>query len=269
MSKQRLTITLSTSTLNQVDQLIDKKKIRSRSHAIETILQDHFQPTIKTAVLLAGGTLDSQEFKPLKVYKKSPLICHLLKHLESYQINQVIILTNQQGSELKSVLKDKFPNLKIKIVIEKKALGTAGAIKSIKQQINETFFCLHADIFTTINLQEMAAFHHAHQALATIAVKPKISHKAFDNVFLQGNQVEAFEPKNKEVDVSLVNSGIYIFEPELLKMIPEKQKSTLEKDVFPRIAKSKQLYAYSFQGEWFDVDTEQEYLQDTKSITSN
>jgi NDP-sugar pyrophosphorylase family protein len=268
VSKQRLTITLSSSTLNQVDQLIDKKKIRSRSHAIETILQDHFQPSINTAVLLAGGDSTSKEFKPLKTYNNSPLICHLLSHLESYQINRIIILTNHQGSKLRSILDDKYPHLKTDIIFEEKPLGTAGAIKSIQDLINKTFFCLHADIFTTINLQEMAAFHHSHQALATIAVKPKISHKAFDNVLLQGNQVESFQPKNKEVDVSLVNSGIYIFEPELFGIIPNKPKSTLERDVFPKIAKSKQLYAYSFQGEWFDVDTEQEYLQDTQSITN-
>jgi len=268
VSKQRLTITLSTSTLNQVDQVIDKKKIRSRSHAIETILQDHFQPSIQTAVLLAGGKTDSKGFKPLRLHKNVPLICHLLAHLESHQVNHVIILTNHQGSNLSNILEKKFPKMQIKVITESIPLGTAGAIRSIKNLIEDTFFCLHADIFTTINLQEMAVFHYTNQALATIAVKPKISHKAFDNVLIQGNQVEAFQPKNKEVNVSLVNSGIYIFEPDLIKQIPIRKKAMLERDVFPKIAKDKQLYAYSFQGEWFDVDTEQEYLQDTQSITN-
>ena len=268
MSKQRLTITLSTSTIKHVDQLIDKKTIRSRSHAIESILQDYFQPSIQTAVLLAGGNSKSAEFKPLKPYKQSPLINHLLAHLASYQIKKVIILTNKQGNNLETLLQKQFPKIKIKVVIEKNPLGTAGAIKSIAKLIQESFFCLHADIFTTINLHEMATFHHSNQALATIAVKPKISHKAFDNVLLQGNRVEAFQPKNQDVDVSLVNSGIYIFEPAIVEAIPNIQKSTLEKDVFPKLANNKQLYAYSFQGEWFDVDTEQEYLQDTKFITN-
>lgn len=264
VSKKRLTITLSKSTLKKIDQLIDKKQVRSRSHAIESILQNHFQPSIKTAVLLAGGNTNSADFKPLKKYKQKPMIHHLLTHLQSFQVEKIILLTNTQGANHLVHLKEQFPVLDIRVITEKRPLGTAGAIKSVSHLIQETFFCLHADIYTTIDLQEMAIFHHNNQGLATIAVKPKISHKAFDNVLIQGNQVKAFEPKNKDVDVSLVNSGIYIFDPALLDQIPSKQKAMLEKDVFPKLSNNKQLYAYSFQGEWFDIATEDEYLADTQ-----
>lgn len=257
MPKQRLTITLSQSTLNSLDQLIDGKKIRSRSHAIESILQSQLAPALTTAVILAGGKMKTKaSFKPLHHYQGAPIINHLIELLQKHGVSDIIVLTNQLGSELLKHLDQDYPEIRIRIKPEKNDLGTAGALKTLASTLTDSFYCLHSDIYTTIDLQEMVRFHQLNQGVATIAVKPKMSHQAFDNVSLQGIQVKTFQPTGKDVDVSLVNSGIYIFEPSIFSRIPSTPPSMLEKEVFPNLAKLGLLFAFSFQGEWLDVFTE-------------
>ena len=55
MRRSRITITLTQDVLSRVDQLIDHRTIRNRSHAIEYILSQHARPRVNTAVILAGG----------------------------------------------------------------------------------------------------------------------------------------------------------------------------------------------------------------------
>ena len=143
MSKQRLTITLDETTLSKVDQLIDQKKIRSRSHAIETILHKHLQNNIDTALILAGGK-DSQNkevIKPLIQYKKKALILHLLEHLKSQKVKRTIILCNQCSDQIWETV-ESFPDMELIIKEELKPLGTAGAIKNAKDFLPNLFLSL-------------------------------------------------------------------------------------------------------------------------------
>lgn len=266
MTKNRLTITLSASTLKKVDDLIDGKEVRSRSHAIETILQKQLEPSIHTAVILAGGSKrKDRRIKPLIEFNGKPLIVHTLELLKRYNIEKVIVLADIGMEEVEQTALNSAPKLDITFIYEKKRLGTAGALKNARRHLKNSFFCLHADIFTNINLQQLANFHQENQSIATIAVQPKMSHKSFDNVFIQGNKVVSFKPKDKNLDVSLVNSGIYLFEPELLDYIPNKAPTMLEQDVFPKVAVTKRINAYTFQGTWLDVTTEQTYQEDLKT----
>ncbi|MEA2056794.1 MAG: sugar phosphate nucleotidyltransferase [Patescibacteria group bacterium] len=262
MSKQRLTITLSKSTLNKVDRLIDSKKIRSRSHAIETLLEKALQPKIELAVILAGDKDGRyKQIRTLTKVNKQPLIVYTLKRLKKHGIKKVIVLTNDRGKEIKKVVDQYNFDLKFKWFFEKKPLGTAGAIKQAASQIDKTFLCLHSDVLTDINFNELIQFHENHHATATIAVKPRIPQDSYDNVYIQGSKVVDFKPKKDGQLVSIVNSGVYIFEPDIINVIPNKIPATLEQDVFPQLAKNKEINAFTFQGIWFDVSTDQNYKQ--------
>ncbi|MBD3250642.1 MAG: NTP transferase domain-containing protein [Candidatus Pacebacteria bacterium] len=269
MTKQRLTITLSASTLNKVDALIDNKNIRSRSHAIETLIQQSLTPNISTAVILAGSKKKIKKPKPLTKINGKELIFYTLELLEEHGVEEVVILTNQAGKKIEEVVnQSQFPSkIKIKYLYENKPLGTAGAIKEAQSKINnKTFYCLHGDILTNIDLTELAAFHQDQKALATIALKPRVPQDSYDNVFLQGNKVVDFEPKKAGQIVSIVNTGVYIFEPAIFDWIPDTKPAKLETDVFPRLANNGRLLGFTFQGVWFDVATDKNYKEALKEI---
>lgn len=269
MSKKRLTITLSASTLDKIDRLVDNKQIRSRSHAIESLLQKSLSPQIKTAVILAGLENKQDEPRPLTKLNDRPLIFFTLELLAKHGIEQVLILTNDPDQQIEQTLNSKQYqpilndlNLNINFIYEDQPLGTAGAIKHAQPQIGtNSFFCLHGDILTNIDLTLMAEFHQDHNSLATIALKPRMSQDYYDNVFLQGNKVVDFKPKKQGQTVSIVNTGVYLFEPNIFKFIPSDKPSTLEKDVFPNLASGQSVHGFTFQGIWFDITSDENYQQ--------
>lgn len=256
MKKTRLTITLSTPILNRLDLLIDGQHIRNRSHAIEHILMEKLQPQITTAVILAGGKHNEKldTIRPLIVFNHKPLIVHHLELLAKNGISQVYISTSKHGRKIQDLVGDgKNFGLKVEYFFEDTPLGTAGAINHWQNKINSTFVVLGADLWTDININGLVQFHLNQQAIATLAVKPKPTTIAYDNVVLQGSRVTDFQPGQTKAAVGIINTGIYVFEPSIFKFIPHKSMCMLERDVFPVLSKANKLAAFLFQEPWFDI----------------
>ena len=58
----------------------------------------------------------------------------------------------------------------------------------------------------------------------------------------------------------LINSGYYIFSPEIFNYVPETQGPiSLEKDVFPELARQGKLGGFKVEGAWFDCGTFDRY----------
>ncbi|MCK4718707.1 MAG: NDP-sugar synthase, partial [Thermoplasmata archaeon] len=67
--------------------------------------------------------------------------------------------------------------------------------------------------------------------------------------------------KKEEVFSNLINAGIYIFEPEVLDYIPEKEVYDFSKDVFPALLKKKAaLYGMEIPGVWRDIGRPEDLL---------
>ncbi|HEX7017595.1 MAG TPA: sugar phosphate nucleotidyltransferase [Patescibacteria group bacterium] len=263
--KTRLTITLSDSTLAKVDQLIDKKKIRNRSHAIEHLLEKTLEPTVSTAVILAGGPIHDT-FRPLTLLDNRPLILYILDHLQRFGVTNIVIATNAQGSELESILETHHSHATL--VYEPEPLGTAGALKHIEKYLEgDRFFVIPGDVLTDINLHDLTEFHTAHNTVATMAVKPRISKATYDNVFIQGNVIVDFQKSTPDQTVSIVNTGVYLFEKKILDLIPD-GPSMLERDIFPTLSKTHRLMAFPFQGIWFDITSDTNYQEALTKINN-
>lgn len=268
MTKTRLTITLSSDILKKVDQLIDKKTIRNRSHAIEHLVTKSLEPTIATAVILAGRNTP-ETVRPLTEIQGKPLILHTLEHLKSFGVKNIIITTDPHGRAIESLLGDgRNYDVTIAYAYETEPLGTAGALLNVKSHLGQKpFYVWSGDVLTDINLSDLSAFHHHHQATVTFAVKPRPTKKSYDNVFLQGPSVVDFQPSTKEQEVSVVNTGLYVFSPEVFQHITQ-TPAMLEKDVFPKLIHEGTCVAFMFQGMWFDITADTNFLAAMEKETS-
>ena len=52
--------------------------------------------------------------------------------------------------------------------------------------------------------------------------------------------------------INIVNAGIYIFKPEVFELFED--SVSLEKDLFPRLAKLNQLVGFFTYGEYLDLE---------------
>ena len=156
MRRSRITITLNSDLLKKVDRLIDKNKIRNRSHAIEYVLNKYTQSNVHKAVILAGGRgtqLRPYTYeipKPMLPVKGTPILEHLIKQLKKNNVADLIICISYLGEKIRTYFGngEQF-GVRIQYSEEDENLLTGGAIKKIKDQLgNETFLVVHGDILT-------------------------------------------------------------------------------------------------------------------------
>ncbi len=260
-SKARLTITLARDLLRQVDRMIDNKTIRNRSHAIEMLLRQSLMSKVTTAVILAGGDSGDGPLPALLPIENTQLLFITIGHLVNFGISRIFILAGKNEAALRQVVGEgRFMGATVVYAREDQPLGTAGAVKTIEDKLaDEPFLVIHADVLTNINLAEFIEFHKHENTLATIAVKPREAERTYGKVLLQGNKITDFSETNQSEGISIVNTGVYLLQPDALKLIELDQPAHFEKDLFPKLAAIHELSAFIFQGIWFDISTSDSY----------
>lgn len=262
--KSRLTITLPDNLLTQIDDLVDKQTIRNRSHAIEHLVRQSLPPQISTAIILAGGSKHLGSNPILKKVNDEILFGLLIKHLHIYGIKHIVVCTSSDYADIKNFAGDGLLfGVKIEYSQEKTPLGTAGALKKAQSYLknDNPILVIHGDILTDIKLDEVFDFHLQEGAQATMVVKPKLGTKQYGQVFIQGNRITTFSETGTDSGISIINTGVYVLNTEVLHSISSKKSTFLENDIFPSLAKKNQLRAYFFQGLWYDISTPQQYKE--------
>jgi NDP-sugar pyrophosphorylase family protein len=264
MGKQRITITLSQSVLKKVDHYIDGVQIRNRSHAIESLLEQSFSPTVDTAVILSGGVHDGSEIPALKKVGERYVLAITLEKLRKVGISRVVICAGGSKRAIKEIFGDGSQiGLEILYTEEKRPLGTAGALVLAEKHIDSNdFFVIHADILSDIDFSTLIDFHLNEDALATMVVKPALGDTKYGHVYLKGNKIDQFLDSSKKKGISIINTGIYLVKTEVLALLRHRKPGFpvyLEKDIFPQLAQNGELTAFVFQGFWYDVTSSETY----------
>ncbi len=268
--RSRITITISQDLLSKLDNTIDGKTIRNRSQAIESVVSQVLKPTVNTAVILAAGALVKRPNQAKKIpisllpINTTPLIDLTLKHLKKHHFQKIIICLNKDSSAIIDHCGDgqKY-GLEITYSVESKPLGTGGALKKAQKLIplQKPFLLLHGDILTNINLTELISFYTEQGKKATIAIKPRPGRTSYGQIFLQGSKIIDFKSPKIAPEISLINTGIYLFDHSSLQLLPSKSTFKLEDTVIPKLIKQGQLTGYPFQGVWHDISSPEDYHQ--------
>lgn len=260
--RERLTITLKKDILKNLDKHIDGSRIRNRSHAVEYILGKYFSPKVKKAVILAGGQgLKMRPFtyempKAMIPINNRPVLEYIIENLRRNDIREIILSIGYLGDKIKEYFGDgsKF-GVKITYQIQKKETGTIEPLLQAQKLIgNDPFIYYYGDVLTAIDLIDMADFHLAGGAIATVAITSVRESSNWGVVRLKGNKVLSYlEKPSSRKDLShLINAGIYIFEPEIFNYI-KPGMTRIEKDLIPELVERNMLNGYIYDSEWYDV----------------
>lgn len=259
IKKTRLTITLSQDLLKSVDATIDEHLVRNRSQAIEHLLLQSLGKKVTTAVILAGD--QSPTPRCLKKIGDRHLLSILIDHLKAHDVTNIIICGAKHNNSIYDQYKDgAHLGVNLQYVQELNALGTAGAIKKAENLITgSTFLVIHGDVLTNLDLSSFIEFHKNEQSIATIGVKPRLGEKKYGMLSMQGNKVVEFTKSSANVGISIINTGVYVFDTKVLNFIPKNKPSNLEDDIFPLLVKNRELSAFIFQGIWYDISEDKDY----------
>lgn len=264
--KERATFTLEASILKKIDGIIDGSSVKNRSHAVELLLLKALgEDKPSKALILAGGKgtrlkpITHEIPKPLVLVQGKPILQHNIELMRLNEIRDIIISIGYMGEKIKEYFGDgKRFGVSITYVEERKPMGTGGPLKMAKHLLDDTFVMCNGDELKDIDLFEMYKYHVDCKGLCTIALTTVDDPSSYGVPRLEGNRILAFMEKPKSPPSNLINSGLYVLEPEVISMVPDGPCS-IEKDLFPKLASQRVLYGYPFSGQWFDTGTLERY----------
>jgi len=224
------------------------------------------------AVLLVGGEgtrlrpLTCNTVKAMVPVVNRPFFEHLLDYLNSHDVDDIVVTL----CYLPDCIESRFGNgsdwgVKLAYVMEETPLGTAGAVKNAEPHLDGTFFVFNGDIITNIDLRAMLSFHRQRKAQATIALTPVENPSAYGVVETGADgRVKRFieKPPPGQAPTNLINAGIYILEPAVLRGVLPGVRCMFEHHLFPSLlSEGAAVYAYPTADYWIDIGTPEKYRQ--------
>lgn len=223
------------------------------------------------AIIMAGGEgarlrpMTCNTPKPLVPLLGEPVMGYTLKLLKMHQMTEVAATLCYQPKKIRSAFgKGEKYGVKLRYYEETSPRGTAGSIRLARAQIRDTFLVLSGDGLTDCDLTRALAFHKEKRALATLVLRRVSIPLPYGVVLTDGeSRITRFieKPTWSRVFSDLVNTGIYILEPEIFDYIPESGAPDFGRDIFPLLlAGGLPVYGFETTGYWCDVGNQQAYL---------
>jgi mannose-1-phosphate guanylyltransferase len=235
--------------------------------------------TVLKAVILAGGfatrlrPLSCSRPKTLFPIVNKPLLQWVFEGLAANEVSEAVLAVNALTQFHIKQQKLSKCGLKIKYAIDppKTPLGTAGPIKNVEKIVghDEPFVVLNGDIVTNINYKQLFDAHKKTGALATIALCKVDDPCRYGVAELKnGNCIKRFieKPTKEQAPSNLINAGAYVLSPKVFDYIPKGKQCSIEREVFPLLAKERKLFGHMFDGLWMDIGKPEEYLLTNKIV---
>lgn len=177
-------------------------------------------------VIMAGGK--GTRMKPFTNILPKPLIPVgsksmlevIMDEYQRYFNSNFFISVNYKANLIKAYLEEYSGLYMVSYIMEDSPLGTAGALKYIKGEINKPFFVSNCDILIKANYADIYRNHIEKKNDFTI-ISSMIHYKIPYGVceIENGGELRGLVEK-PEYDF-LVNAGMYIVNPEVLSLIPD------------------------------------------------
>ena len=203
--------------------------VNNKKTLIEIFYLDKFSKIgkkfINPVVIMAGGKgtrlapFTNILPKMLIPINEKPVIEHILDNFKVYGFNNFKICINHKSAIVKSYFKEK-NNPSVSFSKENKPLGTVGGIKKIKFSKGRDIFVTNCDGIFDINFEALLDHHINSKAKITIVASRKTIKIPYGVCQTDKSQkfLKQFEEK-PSMDF-LVNTGLYVLKPEVVKLIP-------------------------------------------------
>ena len=198
--------------------------------------------------------------KPLIPIGNKAIIEVIMDEYAKFGMKKFYISINHKGKMIRAYFEEHESDYTFKFITENKPLGTAGALKYLYGKINTPFFVSNCDILIKENYTKIYEFHQKKGFVLTLVASMQ------DYVVPYGiceieNGGELKKIIEKPQYDFLVNTGMYLLNPEALKFIP-KNKFFHITDLIEELQKTGYkigVYPVSEKA-WIDVGQWNEYL---------
>lgn len=225
------------------------------------------------AVVLVGGF--GTRLRPLTFSTPKPLLPianvkqleHLIANLSTAGVTDVVLAIGFKPEPFLQAFPDGVcAGVRVHYAVEPEPLDTAGAIAFAARHagISSTFVVMNGDILCDVNIADLVEFHTSHGAEGTLHLTPVDDPSQYGVVEVNDQGwVQRFveKPQPGETSSRVINAGTYVLEPTVLDRMPEGQKLSIERVVFPAMVANGTLAAMPSNDYWIDTGRPETYLQ--------
>ncbi len=223
------------------------------------------------AVIMAGGEgsrlrpITCTAPKPMAKILGKPIIEYVFDTLIAGGVTHAAVTLGYLPHIIENRYEQGYRNLKLDFIREDEPLGTAGGVKNAAADFDEPFVVISADAMCDFDIEKIMLYHKASGAAVTIVATDVDDPREFGVVKVgEENRVCGFleKPSWSQAVSSLANTGVYIINPECLKLVPNGKKYDFASDLFPlMLERNMPVYCYHTDGYWCDVGNPGTYLK--------
>lgn len=239
---------------------------------------------IKGMILAAGqGTrvrpLTQNLPKPMIPILGKPVMEYLVEHLARYGVDEIMVNVAYKYHKIENYFGNggrwrvdigySFEGKYEYGEITPKAMGSAGGMRKIQDFggfFDTTTIVLCGDALIDLDIEAAVREHKAKKAMASVitleVLNSEVSNYGVVETDNEG-RIIAFQekPKPEEARSNFASTGIYIFEPEVINLIPQGKVFDIGGDLFPMLAeKGMPFYAQKNFFNWIDIGQVHDYL---------
>lgn len=234
---------------------------------------------MKVGILSGGlGTRLQEETtvkpKPMVEIGGQPMLWHIMKQYSTYGFDEFVIALGHKSEVIKEYFRNYYfrarnltvnladgdvkvhegshENWTVHLLDTGLNTETGGRVKRVAEFVGkETFMLTYGDGVSSLDINELLAFHKKHGRLATItAARPPAR---FGGMVFDGNRVIRFNEK-PQIGEGWINGGFFVLEPGIIDYI-DGDSTIFEREPLERLAADGQLMAFHHEGFWQCMDT--------------
>ncbi|OGR20666.1 MAG: alcohol dehydrogenase [Desulfobacula sp. RIFOXYA12_FULL_46_16] len=219
-------------------------------------------------VLMAGGLgtrlrpLTEDCPKPLLKVGGTPLLETILEGFINKGFDTFYISVNYRADMIEKYFGDGSKwGVSIEYLRETQRLGTAGSIKLLPEKPSLPFIVMNGDLLTKVDFKQLLEFHinnnKLSNAMATMCVREYNMQVPYGVIKQEGNRLVRLD--EKPVQRFFVNGGIYVFQPDMIDLIPDGQYFDMTHMFDKMMEKDYKTVVFQIREYWMDIGHKRDF----------
>jgi len=242
--------------------IVDGKGRVVRLELLSDLIKEQFFDNL--VVLMAGGLgtrlrpLTDDCPKPMVKVGGKPVLETILENFIEQGFRRFYFSVNHLKEKISDYFRDgKKWGVEINYLVEDKKMGTAGALSLIPGNPDRPLIVMNGDLLTKVNYAQLLDFHRENKADATMCLREYSFQIPYGVVKIEKNMITEID--EKPTHSFFVNAGVYILEPEVLKLIPKNTMYDMTTVFEKLIENQKRAAVFPIREYWIDVGYYEDY----------
>jgi D-glycero-alpha-D-manno-heptose 1-phosphate guanylyltransferase len=229
----------------------------------------HNHESMMRAIILAGGlgtrlqSIVSDRPKPMALIHQKPFLAYLIEYLSRCGITHVVLSVHFLYQKISAYFQNEYCGIAIDYSIDKKLLGTGGAIAAALTQVprHQSVFVINGDSFVQLDYLRMWQQHEVARNHLTMAIQWVTQSTRYGTVTLLENTITEFHPKSHLSSAAFINTGVYLMQPNVFEAMSLPEQFSFELDFLAPRIKDLQARAFITDGYFIDIGVPSDYLR--------